>query len=113
MVRDGGIEPPALAWKASVLAVIQIPRTTEVIIPYVLQSHMLNNFAFLGLSPALSVIVIIVLALIFIFEVWMLISAITNKAISGTSKGLWILGMLLLHPFVAIAYYFTDYKKVA
>lgn len=25
VVRDGGIEPPALAWKASVLAVIQIP----------------------------------------------------------------------------------------
>lgn len=39
VVRDGGIEPPALAWKASVLAVIQIPRTTEVIISYVLQSQ--------------------------------------------------------------------------
>ena len=74
---------------------------------------MLSDFAFLGLNPALSIVVIVVLALIFVFEVWMLVNAITNKAISGTSKALWVLGMLILHPFVAIAYYFTDYKKGA
>ena len=74
---------------------------------------MLSNFAFLGLSPALSIVVIVVLALIFVFEVWMLVNAITNKFITGAAKALWIVGMLILHPFVAIAYYFTDYKKGA
>lgn len=65
----------------------------------------------MGMAPLMVLIVIVVLLLIFAFEVWMLISAILNKNISDTAKILWIIGMLLIHPFVAIAYYFTDYKK--
>ena len=43
--------------------------------------------------------------------IWMIVNAITNKHISDTARVLWVIGMLLIHPFVAIAYYFTDYKK--
>ena len=74
---------------------------------------MLSSFAFLGLSPLLGFIVTIVLLAIFIFEVVMFISVISNKFITDSARIFWILGMLLLHPFVAIAYYFTDYKKAA
>jgi hypothetical protein len=74
---------------------------------------MLSNFAFLGLSPALGVIVIIVLLAILVFEIAMFISVIRNKFITGNAKALWIVGMLLIHPLVAIVYYFTDYNKTA
>lgn len=44
------------------------------------------------------------------FEVWMFIDAIRNPGISSDRRILWLVGMLLLHPFVAIAYYFTDHQ---
>ena len=72
---------------------------------------MLSNVAILGLNTGLSAIVIVALLLIFVFEIWMLISAVQNKFITQNAKVLWIVGMFLVHPFVAIAYYFTDYKK--
>ncbi|HVA10969.1 MAG TPA: hypothetical protein VNG32_02260 [Candidatus Dormibacteraeota bacterium] len=72
---------------------------------------MLSSFAFWGLSAPLGIIVIIGFLLIFAFEIWMLIAAIQNKFITQNAKVLWVVGMFLLHPFVAIAYYFTDYQK--
>jgi hypothetical protein len=74
---------------------------------------MLSNFALLGLSPSLGFLVAIVLLAIFIFEIVMFVHVIRNKFITDNAKILWILGMLLIHPFVAIAYYFTDYNKAA
>jgi hypothetical protein len=72
---------------------------------------MLNIFGLLGFGIGLGLIFIIVILAIFAFEVWMFINAILNKKITDTAKVLWVIGMLLIHPFVAIAYYFTDYKK--
>jgi hypothetical protein len=72
---------------------------------------MLTNFSFLGLLGIPAFIVWCVLFVVLGFEIAMFISAVTNKHISGNAKVLWIIGMLLVHPFVAIAYYFTDYKK--
>ncbi|HZL07848.1 MAG TPA: hypothetical protein VFC50_01495 [Candidatus Dormibacteraeota bacterium] len=74
---------------------------------------MFNKFAFFGLSGVPEIAVIIVLLAIFVFEIAMLISAITNKNITGNTRALWIVGMILIHPFVAIGYYFTDYKKAS
>jgi hypothetical protein len=74
---------------------------------------MLNSFALLGLGLPLFLIVAIIGAAILVFEVMMIISAVTNKAIEDNRRVLWVVGMLFLHPFVAIAYYFTDYKKAA
>jgi hypothetical protein len=59
---------------------------------------------FLALVIALAVLVLA-------FEVWMFIDAMTNQALTTTTRFLWLFGMLLLHPIVAIAYYFTDRKK--
>lgn len=71
---------------------------------------------YLFASSALGIIgwtiFVILLVLVFIFEIWMIISAITNNKITGTAKALWVIGMLLIHPIVAIIYYFTDFKKV-
>ncbi|HET7060206.1 MAG TPA: hypothetical protein VFH99_02735 [Candidatus Saccharimonadales bacterium] len=72
---------------------------------------MISDFAFLGFGPLMSTVVILVLLIIFAFEIWMFVSAITNKVIAGTAKIWWIVGMVLIHPIVAIIYYFTDYKK--
>lgn len=72
---------------------------------------MLSDFGFLGLSPLVGLVVILVLLLIFAFEIWMFISAITNKNISDMAKVLWVVGMVLIHPIVAIIYYLTAYRK--
>lgn len=50
-------------------------------------------------------------ALIFAFEIWMIISAAINKGISDKARIWWIVGMLLIHPIVAIVYLCTDYRK--
>ena len=72
---------------------------------------MLSDFAFLGYSAALSGVIIVLLVLILAFEIWMLVSAVTNKHITDTARVLWVAGMVLLHPIIAIVYYFTDYRK--
>lgn len=56
-------------------------------------------------------IMIIVAVLLFAFEIWMIIDAALNKKISDKAKAWWIAGMLLIHPFVAIVYFFTDHQK--
>lgn len=49
--------------------------------------------------------------LILCFEVWMFINVMRNHKISQERRLLWAFGIVLIHPFVAIAYYFTDFKK--
>ena len=59
---------------------------------------------------ALPIILVIAGLLILWFEVWMFLDLLSNKNISSNDKILWALGMLLLHPFVALFYYFKIYK---
>lgn len=56
-------------------------------------------------------VIILVTLLLLAFEIWMIIDATLNHKIGDQSKAFWIIGMLLIHPFVGIAYYFTDHKK--
>lgn len=56
-------------------------------------------------------VLVVVAALIFAFEVWMIVDAALNKKISDKAKAWWIIGMLVVHPFVAVAYFFTDRRK--
>jgi hypothetical protein len=72
---------------------------------------MLNTFGIFGLGFLAGSIIIAVLVIIFVFELIMFINAIRNPVMTNTTKALWLVGMLLIHPFVAIAYYFTDYKR--
>ncbi|HSX48241.1 MAG TPA: hypothetical protein VLF41_01945 [Candidatus Nanoarchaeia archaeon] len=59
---------------------------------------------------ALAVLIIVVLAIL-VFEIAMFVSVIQNEKITTEVKLLWILGMFLIHPFIAIAYYFSDHRK--
>jgi hypothetical protein len=73
---------------------------------------MLNILAFAGIfGVGFTAIIIIVLIAVLIFEIAMIIDAIKNKHITDNARILWIIGMLIIHPIIAIAYYFTDYKK--
>lgn len=56
-------------------------------------------------------LIIIVALLIGAFEVWMIVDAALNKKISDKAKVWWIIGMVIIHPFVAIIYFFTDHRK--
>ena len=64
----------------------------------------------LHLGAWLPIIVVIAL-LILAFEIWMIVDAVINKKISDKAKIWWIIGMFIIHPFVAVAYFFTDHKK--
>jgi len=45
------------------------------------------------------------------FEIWMFIDLVQNPRLTAGAKLLWAIGMLLLHPFVAIIYFFTARSK--
>lgn len=60
----------------------------------------------LGFGLGIGAIFILILLAILIFEVWMFVDAIRNPRLTDTERLLWCLGMLFIHPFVAIAYYF-------
>jgi magnesium-transporting ATPase (P-type) len=57
--------------------------------------------------PALIVVAVLVLA----FEVWMIVNAATNDKLIKKAKTWWIIGMVLVHPIVAIVYFFTARQK--
>lgn len=56
-------------------------------------------------------IIIIIAVLLLAFEIWMIVDAALNKKISDKAKTWWIIGMVLIHPIVAIVYFFTDRRK--
>jgi hypothetical protein len=56
-------------------------------------------------------IIIVIALLILVFEVWMIVDTALNKKISDKAKAWWIVGMIIIHPFVAIVYFFTDHRK--
>lgn len=77
----------------------------------------MSNWAYgfnhrLGFYVVLIVTVVILLIIaILLFEIWMFVNTIQNHHISNDRRILWIAGMLILHPFIAIAYFLTDYKN--
>lgn len=64
-----------------------------------------------GLALPAELIIIGFFAGILAFEIWMFAHVCKNHFISPEAKALWIFGMLILHPIVAIIYYFSDYHK--
>jgi hypothetical protein len=68
---------------------------------------------FASLSLGVLVATLIAAGLVLAFEIWMFVHAFRNPHISQERKLLWLVGMLLVHPFVAIAYLFTDYRRIA
>jgi hypothetical protein len=60
----------------------------------------------------LAVLLLVILGLVLWFEIAMFLDAIRNKRLSENEKILWVIGMLLLHPFIAIVYYFTAHSRI-
>jgi len=53
-------------------------------------------------------LIILAILLILSFELWMLIDVITNKKVPTRHKVWWAVGMFLIHPIVAIVYFFVS-----
>jgi hypothetical protein len=53
-----------------------------------------------------------VILLVLAFEIWMFIDMLKNPHLTDQNRLLWAIGMLFVHPFVAILYYLTDHKKI-
>jgi len=73
------------------------------------------NIAFfdvLGLSLLAVLVLLILGGGILAFEIWMFVDAWKNKRISDDRRLIWLIAMILLHPIVALLYYFTDHKNV-
>jgi uncharacterized membrane protein len=58
-----------------------------------------------------NLVIIVLVLVVFAFEIAMLVDVIRNDRIASNAKAWWVIGMLLIHPFVAIIYYFTDRNK--
>jgi hypothetical protein len=72
----------------------------------------LNNFATGAAAGGFVFALVVALAvLVLAFEVWMFIDVFKHPTLNNNKKVLWMLGMLLLHPIIAIIYYFTEYKN--
>lgn len=71
-------------------------------------AYNLNMFmaSMLHLGFALVALALVVAALVLAFEIWMFVDVIKSRGLSHEERAIWIIGMLLLHPFVAIVYYF-------
>jgi len=73
---------------------------------------MLLGSIFAVTIPLIAILALVLLALIIlVFEVVMFVHVVRNKHISSTARILWMVCMLIVHPFVAVVYYLTDYKK--
>ncbi len=78
---------------------IQLPATT-------FMHHQLVGAAFAALLLA-----VVAAAAILVFEILMFVDVLRNDYLSDGEKLLWAAGMLLVHPFVALAYYFVASSK--
>jgi hypothetical protein len=59
-----------------------------------------------------EILLILVLFLPLLFmEVYLFVHAMRNPQITTAARLVWGIGMLLIHPFIAIIYFFTDYQK--
>jgi len=59
-------------------------------------------------------LVIAAMILILAFEVWMLIDVLAYRKVPAKSRVWWVVGMFVIHPFVALAYLLmrSRYKTV-
>ena len=57
-----------------------------------------------------EIIFIFFLLALLVFEIAMFVDAYKNPKLTANSKLLWMVGMVLVHPFVAIVYWFM-YRK--
>lgn len=66
------------------------------------------------LGPGALSLVVLGLMLILAFELWMLVDVLALRKVPTKSRVAWVVGMFLVHPFVAMAYLLvrSRYKQV-
>lgn len=55
--------------------------------------------------------ILLAILLIFLFEIWMFVDLLQNPRLVSEEKLFWAIGMILIHPIVAIVYYFVARKN--
>ena len=55
----------------------------------------------------LEIAIILTILPVLTFEICMFINVLRNERLTQKAKIIWAIAMLLLHPFVALYYYFT------
>lgn len=60
----------------------------------------------------LFLLVPLALLAILVFEIMMFLDVIKNRRLSDNEKLLWVLGMLLVHPVIAIVYYYVAHSRL-
>ena len=65
-----------------------------------------TDWHWMGFGFGAAMFFMLLIFLILTFEIWMLVDVIKNTKISAEERAIWIIGMLLVHPFVAVFYYF-------
>jgi len=65
----------------------------------------------IDIGLGLAGLVYLLIVVVFVFEVFMFLDAFKNPRLTSTERLVWCAAMLLLHPFVAIIYYFAEYPK--
>jgi hypothetical protein len=65
----------------------------------------------LGLGMSAGLAILLILAAIFAFEIWMFVNVVQNPRLTDTERLIWCAAMLLIHPFAAIVYYVMVYNK--
>ncbi len=71
---------------------------------------MLGGFEIIFFLLALLVVVPLVLAL-FVFWIWMLVSAVQNQGLSEGEKIAWVLVIVFTHWLGALLYFFVGHPK--
>jgi|GEM_PF-1590213 len=69
---------------------------------------LVHHYSALGIA-----LLILALLLVLAFEVWMLVDVLAYRKVPTRHKVWWVIGMFLIHPFVAIIYFFVRpaYKR--
>jgi hypothetical protein len=64
-------------------------------------------------TPSL-VLLILGMLVVLAFELWMLIDLLAYRKVPAMSRAWWVIGMFLIHPFVALVYLLvrSRYKRV-
>ncbi len=70
----------------------------------------MSNFAMLGYhnyfqDHGWTGVIILLTILLLVFEIWMIVDVFNNRNVTKSHKIWWIVGMFILHPFVAIIYF--------
>jgi hypothetical protein len=64
-------------------------------------------FGFLGLESPVHLVILTVIAVLFVFWIWMLVDCLKNPRLHGTEKLIWVLVIIFLHWIGALVYYFV------